>query len=117
MKEYVDMFKALSDETRLRIVILLSKKELCVCQIEASLVLSQAKVSRHLAVLRHAGLVNVRRDGLWMHYSLIVPRNKLEAKIFACFREFLRKEVFFKKDLMSVKKCTPKPLLNVTKKW
>ena len=111
MKKYVDMFKALSDETRLRIIILLSEKELCVCQIEAALVLSQAKVSRHLTVLRHAGLVHARRNGLWIYYSIARPANCLEKKMFSCFKTCLRKETFFKKDLMSVKKCVAKPHL------
>jgi len=105
MNEYVDLFKALSDNTRLKILILLSKKELCVCQIEAALIISQAKASRHLTVLKHAGLVKVKRDGLWMYYSLVAPKNELETKIFDCFRDLFIKEVFFNKDLMSVKKC------------
>ena len=111
MEEYVDMFKALSDETRLRIIILLSEKELCVCQIEAALGLPQAKVSRHLTVLRHAGLVHARRNGLWMYYSIAKPKNCLEEKMFSCFKTCVRKETFFKKDLISVKKCAAKPHL------
>lgn len=63
-------FKALSDETRLRIVGLLGEGELCVCHIEAALELSQPMVSRHLATLRAAGIVEARREGTWMHYRL-----------------------------------------------
>ena len=111
MEKYVDMFKALSDETRLRIIILLSEKELCVCQIEAALDLPLGKVSRHLTVLKHAGLVNARRDGLWIYYSITKPKNCLEEKMFSCFKTYLRKETFFKKDLISVKKCVAKPHL------
>ena len=110
MRQYTDLFKALSDETRLRIIILLSEKELCVCQIEAALSLPQAKVSRHLAVLRYAGLVRDRRDGLWIYYSLTEPRNKVEENLFQCFRECLRKEKFFRADLLSMKKCVAQPL-------
>ena len=106
MKEYVNMFKALSDETRLRIIVLLSEKELCVCQIESALVIPQAKVSRHLTVLKHARLVNARRDGLWIYYSIAKPKNCLEEKIFLCFRTCLRKKEFFKKDLISMKMCS-----------
>jgi len=54
MKEEVSLFKALSDETRFKIVALLDGKELCVCQIESALGLSQVKVSRHLTILRYA---------------------------------------------------------------
>lgn len=110
MKQFVDLFKALSDETRLRIVTLLSEKELCVCQIEAALGLSQVKVSRHLTILRYTGLVNCRRDGLWIYYSLTEPKNKIEETLFTCFRECLRKEKFFSIDLANMKKCISKPL-------
>jgi ArsR family transcriptional regulator len=64
------VFKALADETRLRILGLLLTGEVCVCHIHASLRISQPKASRHLAYLRRAGLVESRRDGLWIHYRL-----------------------------------------------
>ena len=64
------VLKALADGTRLRILTLLRAGEVCVCNIHESLRLPQAKVSRHLAYLRHAGLVEARRDGLWVHYRL-----------------------------------------------
>ena len=64
------VFKALSDKTRLRILALLGNNEVCVCHIHDSLGLPQPTVSRHLAYLRRAGLVSVRRDGVWMHYQV-----------------------------------------------
>ena len=64
------VFKALSDPTRLRILGLLLTGEVCVCHIHETLRISQPKASRHLAYLRAAGLVDARRDGLWMHYKL-----------------------------------------------
>ena len=64
------LFKALADETRLRILGLLLTGEVCVCHIHESLRISQPKASRHLAYLRRAGLVDTRRDGLWVHYRL-----------------------------------------------
>ena len=64
------MFQALADATRLRILGLLLTGEVCVCDIHESLGLSQPKVSRHLAYLRRAGLVETRRDGLWVNYRL-----------------------------------------------
>src|SRR3954466_7178010 len=63
-------FKALADATRLRILGLLLTGEVCVCHIHETLRISQPKASRHLAYLRRAGLVAVRREGLWMHYRL-----------------------------------------------
>ena len=64
------LFKALADETRLRILGLLLTGEVCVCHIHESLRIPQPKASRHLAYLRRAGLVETRRDGLWIHYRL-----------------------------------------------
>lgn len=64
------LFKALSDETRVRIVALLAHGELCVCHIEAGLDLPQPMVSRHLTVLRAAGVVGFRREGSWVYYRL-----------------------------------------------
>ena len=64
------VFKALSDKTRLRILALLGNNEVCVCHIHDSLGLPQPTVSRHLAYLRRAGLVDARRDGVWMHYRV-----------------------------------------------
>src|SRR5690349_8654305 len=63
-------FKALADSTRLRILGLLLTGEVCVCHIHESLRIPQPKASRHLAYLRRAGLVEARREGLWMHYRL-----------------------------------------------
>jgi ArsR family transcriptional regulator len=64
------LFKALADATRLRILGLLLTGEVCVCNIHESLKIPQSKASRHLAYLRRAGLVETRRDGLWVHYRL-----------------------------------------------
>ena len=64
------LFKALADATRLRILALLVGGEICVCEIHEALKLPQPTVSRHLAYLRRAGLVETRREGLWIHYRL-----------------------------------------------
>lgn len=64
------LFKALGDETRLRIIALLSHGELCVCHIEAALNLNQPNASRQLGVLRAAGVVEPRREGNWIYYRL-----------------------------------------------
>jgi len=70
MKELVQVFKALSDETRLRILKLLEQGELCVCDVVAALDIIQPKISFHLGVLKEAGLVKDRRVGKWIHYCL-----------------------------------------------
>jgi ArsR family transcriptional regulator len=77
MRELSDIFKALGDETRLQIMaLLLEHGELCVCDIESVLGASQSKTSRHLRYLLHAGLVQDRREGVWMHYS--IPAGNVE---------------------------------------
>jgi len=71
MKNTAQVFKALSDETRLRIMgLLIAGEELCVCDIIAALDLPQSTVSRHLAYLRNSGLLEDRRQGVWMYYRL-----------------------------------------------
>jgi DNA-binding transcriptional ArsR family regulator len=75
------MFKALADETRLRILNLFisSKASLCVCEIVDALKLPQYQISKHLVILKHAGLLDVERKGTWAYYSLRKepPRNRL----------------------------------------
>ncbi len=73
MFKSVQLFRALADETRLRILNLLARGELCVCEIEHALVIGQSKASRHLAYLRNAGLVTDRREGPWMYYAVADP--------------------------------------------
>jgi ArsR family transcriptional regulator len=70
LAEMETVFRALADQTRLRILGLLLTGEVCVCHIHDSLRISQPKASRHLAYLRQSGLVATRREGLWVHYRL-----------------------------------------------
>ena len=66
---------ALADKTRLRLLNLMRSEEVCVCFFTEVLGESQPKISRHLAYLRNAGLVHARRDGKWMHYSIVEPED------------------------------------------
>ena len=75
------LFKALADVTRLRILGLLLTGEICVCDIHDSLKIPQPKASRHLAYLRRIGLVETRREGLWIHYRLAKPTDPVLAAI------------------------------------
>lgn len=79
--EMETFFMALADKTRLRLLNLMRDEEICVCFFTEVLNESQPKISRHLAYLRNAGLVEARRDGKWMHYRIIEPQNKIAAKI------------------------------------
>lgn len=70
MQKLLNLFKALSDETRLRILKLLEGGELCVCDIVAAINTVQPKISFHLGVLKDAGFIKDRKQGKWIHYSL-----------------------------------------------
>jgi ArsR family transcriptional regulator len=83
------MFRAFSDRTRLRILNMLrhsaaGQGELCVCEIVGVLGAPQPKVSRHLAYLRRAGLVEARREGLWMYYRLAPAQSAFHTKLLDC---------------------------------
>lgn len=71
--DLVTLFQALADRTRLRLLNLMSAGEVCVCFFVDVLGESQPKISRHLAYLRRAGIVQARRDGKWVHYGLAEP--------------------------------------------
>ena len=75
------VYAALADATRLRILALLRDGEICVCHIHASLDVPQPTASRHLAYLRKAGLVDARREGIWMHYRLTPQPNPVVAAV------------------------------------
>jgi ArsR family transcriptional regulator len=76
-----NLFRALSDQTRLRILALLASGETCVCNIHGALGIPQPTASRHLAYLRKAGLVATRRAGLWVHYRLAQPPDPAAATV------------------------------------
>jgi ArsR family transcriptional regulator, arsenate/arsenite/antimonite-responsive transcriptional repressor len=70
MRKLIKIFKALSDETRLRILNILLERECCVCEVIQALDISQTRASRNLNMLYDAGLLKVRRNGLWVLYSI-----------------------------------------------
>jgi len=78
------MFRAFSDRTRLRILSLLRKREFCVGDIVGILQVPQPRISRHLAYLRKAGLVTVRKAGLWCYYSLTAAKTSYHKKLLSC---------------------------------
>lgn len=69
-EEYVSLFKAISDQTRLKIVDLLSCGEMCACQLLNNFHITQPTLSYHMRILSESGIVNGRRDGAWMYYSI-----------------------------------------------
>ncbi len=87
MRSSAELFKALADETRLRILNLLVRAELCVCDITAVLGIGQSKASRHLACLRNVGLVEDRREGVWTYYVLARPKSATHRWILRWLRQ------------------------------
>jgi ArsR family transcriptional regulator len=84
------LFKTLSDPTRLRLLNLLAQGEVCVCDLHGTLGLDQPKVSRHLAQMKRAGLVEARRNGKWMHYRLARHGNTLVRHVLAGLHAWMR---------------------------
>ncbi|MEI6424947.1 MAG: metalloregulator ArsR/SmtB family transcription factor, partial [Lentisphaerota bacterium] len=70
MHDFMNIAKALSDQNRVRVLLALTGRELCVCQIIELLGLAPSTVSKHMSILKNARLVEWRKEGLWMHYSL-----------------------------------------------
>src|SRR5215471_15280103 len=118
------LFRALADRTRLRLLNLMGNEEVCVCYFVEILRTPQPKISRHLAYLRRAGVVDVRRQGKWMHYHIVEPADIQAAQILKDVRSWLSNNPEMQKDrsrLVSVC-CTktpahltgaPKPMLAV----
>jgi ArsR family transcriptional regulator, arsenate/arsenite/antimonite-responsive transcriptional repressor len=106
LMEFEGLFKALGDATRLRIIGLLLNGEVCVCHIHESLRISQPKVSRHLAYLRAAGLVETRREGLWIHYRLADISDPLRKTIATAVQHTLSHVDVISKDARRLQKNT-----------
>lgn len=74
LREVMAVTKALSDENRVRILVFLERGELCVCQVIEMLQLAPSTVSKHLSILKQAGLIRSTKKGRWIYYSLADPR-------------------------------------------
>jgi ArsR family transcriptional regulator, arsenate/arsenite/antimonite-responsive transcriptional repressor len=96
--DLVSLFQALGDNTRLRLLNLLSGGELCVCYFVELLGESQPKISRHLGYLRRAGVVAARRDGKWMHYRLVRPADAQQARVLDCVLAVLGEDRQMQRD-------------------
>lgn len=92
------VFRALSDQTRLRILNLLRGGELCVCHLVAVLGVPQPTASRHLSYLRKAGLVVARKQGLWSYYRLSPARGRSHKMLLACLSQCFQEDGAFAED-------------------
>lgn len=106
----VDLFAALADRTRLRLLNLMRRGEVCVCFFVSILDETQPKISRHLAYLRRAGVVRARRDGKWIHYSLARPNDAAAAAVLDATLTALDDDREMQKDRRALESvcCAPK---------
>lgn len=108
-------FRALADETRLRLLNLMGDGEVCVCFFVEVLKVNQPKISRHLAYLRRAGVVAARREGKWMHYRIVEPPGEHAARIFREVRAWLKEDALMRRDRERLVRvcCAPQPPLQL----
>ncbi len=102
----IDKFKALSDSTRLRIIGLLSESNLCVCEIIDILGMTQSRISRHLGILKQAGLIEEERKGKWVIYKFSASGGDLTK----CVLDDIRSDASYKDDLNKIKSTLAKGL-------
>ncbi len=108
-------FRALADRTRLRLLSLMGEREVCVCYFVEVFRTYQPKISRHLAYLRKAGIVAARREGKWMHYRVIVPRDPHAAQVLRATMQWLAEdpEVVRDRERLTNVCCTPQRLVRL----
>ncbi|HXX82162.1 MAG TPA: metalloregulator ArsR/SmtB family transcription factor [Thermodesulfovibrionales bacterium] len=105
MKDAAYLFKLLSDETRMRILMLLAHRELCVCQLMGVLGVSQPLISRNLSLLSSEGLLDERREGKLVFYSVRKTTSPMARKILALLKTELKDTARLREDLRSLTDC------------
>src|SRR5689334_24068755 len=108
-------FRALADRTRLRLLNLIGKDEVCVCFFVEILKTNQPKISRHLAYLRRAGIVGVRREGQWAHYRIVEPADADAARVLKDTVSWLANDAEMQRDRQRLVKicCAPQLPVNI----
>jgi ArsR family transcriptional regulator len=112
--DLVTLFAALADPTRLRLLNLMDGREVCVCYFVEILKQGQPKISRHLAYLRKAGIVEARRDGKWMHYRIDPPDDARAVSILHATLQSLKGDKDMQADLARLGKACCEPQRFVT---
>ena len=100
----VDLLKALADENRLRIIHLILQKELCVCEIETILNMTQSNVSRHLSKLKQVKIIESSKDGQWVHYRISPIFLEKYQGVLLHLKSFFQEDPYFKRDLIAYKR-------------
>ena len=109
------IFKALSEESRLRIFSILFQGELCSCEIEDVLKLTQSNVSRHLTILKNAGILKSYKNAQWTHYSISEDFKLENEELFRYLEQRLNQLGTYKIDMDRLHKCKEKDLCNLKK--
>ncbi len=105
MKSMASIFKVLGDENRLRILMVLDRKELCVCQLMAIIGQSQPLISRNLSILNNAGFLDERKEGKLRFYRIKKNLGNTQAELMAMLRRLLKDDDMLLKDLETLKEC------------
>jgi len=106
VRKFITVAKAIADSTRVRILKMLESGELCVCEITERLELAQSTVSKHLAVLRQAGLVEDRKQGLWVYYRLAeTPHSAHNLAFLRLVRDSLNDDPVVVRDVTAPRTC------------
>ena len=110
-------FLGLADKTRLRLLNLMREDEVCVCFFTEVLGESQPKISRHLAYLRNAGIVEARREGKWMNYRIIKPENERAGLVLQDTLDWLESQETMQKDYekLAAACCSPEAPVTITR--
>jgi len=117
MREYLAVTKAISDASRARILKLLERKPLCVCQIVAVLELRPSTISKHLSILRQAGLVEDRKSGKWVYYALSQENvNAFNQTALALFKSWLNEDRKVLEDRAKLERVLQMPLEEVCRR-
>lgn len=113
--ELEQVLRALADRTRLRLLNLMREREVCVCYLVEVLKTPQPKVSRHLAYLRKAGSVAARREGYWIHYRIVRPKNAAVARVVDQVLTAIAEDPQMQRDLTVLQRacCTPQKFTRV----
>lgn len=107
--DMAQLFLALSNETRLSLLNLIGRREVCVCELVETLAMPQPKISQHLACLRGAGVVEARREGKWMHYRLTPPPGEEARTVLQATLQWMKTDLQYQaqREKTSKKTCAP----------
>lgn len=109
----VDLFKALSEENRLRILSLLLENEMCVCEIEAVLKMSQSNASRHLTILKNCGILDSFKEAQWAHYRISDQFKRENKELWEYLQQKLTELPTYKTDIEEYRKCKSQNICNI----